>query len=136
MSEGSLKPIDPELLRRADRVIVLGAEARVEHELAAVIGAASARLLLNAARRESGSELEVVADIVDEMLTDIAPGTAPGSPPVHSVSAPTLASSRATRSSSSMTRRTAASRSAVQLTVGGRRARRGRAARRSPPARP
>lgn len=30
MSEGSPKPIDPELLRRVDRVIVLGAEARVE----------------------------------------------------------------------------------------------------------
>ncbi len=47
------------------------AEAAVEHELAAVIGAASARLLLNAARRESGSGLEVVADIVDETSQDL-----------------------------------------------------------------
>lgn len=55
----------------ADPLKRVGAEARVEHELAAVIGAASARLLLNAARRESGSELEVVADIVDETSQDL-----------------------------------------------------------------
>ena len=42
------------------------AEARVERELAAVLGAASARLLFDAARRAEASELEAVADIVDE----------------------------------------------------------------------
>ena len=47
------------------------AEARIEHELAAVIGAASARLLLNAARREGGSELEAMADIVDEKSQEL-----------------------------------------------------------------
>ena len=46
-------------------------EAAVEHELAAVVGAASARLLLNAARRESGSRLDAVADIVDETAQDL-----------------------------------------------------------------
>lgn len=42
------------------------AESRIERELAAVLGAASARLLLDAARRAEASELEAVADIVDE----------------------------------------------------------------------
>jgi signal transduction histidine kinase/Na+/proline symporter/CheY-like chemotaxis protein len=42
------------------------AEARLEHELAAVLGAASARLLLDAARRENSGELDTVAEIVGE----------------------------------------------------------------------
>ncbi|HRQ66793.1 MAG TPA: PAS domain-containing hybrid sensor histidine kinase/response regulator, partial [Xanthomonadaceae bacterium] len=41
-------------------------EAAVEHELAAVVGAASARLLLDAARREAPAPLEAVAAIVGE----------------------------------------------------------------------
>jgi PAS domain S-box-containing protein len=41
-------------------------EAAVEHELAAVLGAASARLLLDAARREAPAPLETVAAIVGE----------------------------------------------------------------------
>ncbi|HNV83587.1 MAG TPA: PAS-domain containing protein [Arenimonas sp.] len=41
-------------------------EQRVERELAAVVGAASARLLLNAARREQGQDLDTVAAIVGE----------------------------------------------------------------------
>ncbi|MGB0513229.1 MAG: PAS-domain containing protein, partial [Wenzhouxiangellaceae bacterium] len=39
-------------------------EADVEHELAAVVGAASARLLLDAARRRAPAPLETVADLV------------------------------------------------------------------------
>jgi len=45
-------------------------EAQVERELSAVLGAASARLLLDAARRES-SELETVAAIVGEASQDL-----------------------------------------------------------------
>ena len=41
-------------------------EARVGHELTAVLGAASTRLLLDAARRGSGAQLEQVASIVGE----------------------------------------------------------------------
>ena len=41
-------------------------EQRIEHELAAVLGAASARLLLDAARREQGRDLDTVATIVGE----------------------------------------------------------------------
>jgi PAS domain S-box-containing protein len=41
-------------------------EARLEHELAAVLGAASARLLLDAARRENDGELATVTAIVGE----------------------------------------------------------------------
>jgi signal transduction histidine kinase/CheY-like chemotaxis protein len=41
-------------------------EQRVERELAAVLGAASARLLLDAARREQGRDLDTVATIVGE----------------------------------------------------------------------
>jgi Na+/proline symporter/CheY-like chemotaxis protein len=43
-----------------------GAEAALEHDLAAVLGAASARLLLDAARRENAGELDTVAEIVGE----------------------------------------------------------------------
>ncbi len=41
-------------------------EAAVEHELAAVVGAASARLLLDAARRRAPAPLETVADLVGQ----------------------------------------------------------------------
>jgi len=40
------------------------AEARIERALASVLGSASARLLLNAARREQGRDLDSVAEIV------------------------------------------------------------------------
>ncbi|MEO7013789.1 MAG: PAS-domain containing protein, partial [Dokdonella sp.] len=45
--------------------------AAIEHELAAVIGASSARLLLTVARREQTVELEAVADIVGETSQDL-----------------------------------------------------------------
>ncbi|MGB0133904.1 hybrid sensor histidine kinase/response regulator [Dokdonella sp.] len=45
--------------------------AAVEHELAAVIGASSARLLLTVARRERTVELDTVADIVGETSQDL-----------------------------------------------------------------
>ncbi len=45
--------------------------AAIEHELAAVIGASSARLLLTVARRERNVELEAVADIVGETSQDL-----------------------------------------------------------------
>jgi signal transduction histidine kinase/Na+/proline symporter len=41
-------------------------EAQVERELASILGAASARLLLDTARRESGPQLETVATLVGE----------------------------------------------------------------------
>ena len=47
------------------------AVARVEHELAAVIGAASARLLVDTARREAGPQLDQVAAIVGEASADL-----------------------------------------------------------------
>lgn len=43
----------------------------IEHELAAVIGASSARLLLTVARRERTVELDAVADIVGEASQDL-----------------------------------------------------------------
>ncbi len=46
-------------------------EEEVERELAAVIGAASARVLLNAARQQGGRELDAVADIVGETAEDL-----------------------------------------------------------------
>lgn len=46
------------------------AEARVERELAAVLGSASARVLLDAARREAG-HLDTVAAIVGEAAADL-----------------------------------------------------------------
>lgn len=46
-------------------------EADIERELAAVLGAASARVLLNAARRQSAQDLDAVADIVDETAADL-----------------------------------------------------------------
>ena len=45
-------------------------ESRLERELSAVLGSASARLLLNAARRESGN-LDAVAAIVGEVSQDL-----------------------------------------------------------------
>lgn len=45
--------------------------AAIEHELAAVIGASSARLLLTVARRERSVELEAVAAIVGETSQDL-----------------------------------------------------------------
>jgi len=45
--------------------------AAVEHELASVIGAASARLLLEVARRERGGQLDTVAAIVGEASRDL-----------------------------------------------------------------
>ncbi|WP_324437867.1 NahK/ErcS family hybrid sensor histidine kinase/response regulator [Dokdonella sp.] len=45
--------------------------AAIEHELAAVIGASSARLLLTVARRERTVELEAVVDIVGETSQDL-----------------------------------------------------------------
>jgi signal transduction histidine kinase/Na+/proline symporter len=49
-----------------DSLLDAEAEARVEAELATVLGAASARLLLDAARRAHGRDLEAVAAIVGE----------------------------------------------------------------------
>ena len=46
-------------------------ETRFERELATVLGAASARLLLDAARREVGPSLETVAAIVGEASQDL-----------------------------------------------------------------
>ncbi len=46
-------------------------EARFERELATVLGAASARLLLDAARREVGTSLDTVAAIVGEASQDL-----------------------------------------------------------------
>nr|WP_207750170.1 PAS-domain containing protein [Luteimonas sp. MC1750] len=46
-------------------------EARFERELAAVLGSASARLLLDAARREAGPDLDTVAEIVGEASQDL-----------------------------------------------------------------
>ncbi|MDQ3056803.1 MAG: PAS-domain containing protein [Pseudomonadota bacterium] len=62
-----------ELLRDAPRdgTVPRDLEAKLEHELAAVLGSASARLLLDAARRESGADLETVAAIVGEASQDL-----------------------------------------------------------------
>ncbi len=63
-----------ELLRHAPRTgpVPLHIEARLEHELAAVLGSASARLLLDAARRDQpGADLETVASIVSEASQDL-----------------------------------------------------------------
>ncbi|MBE2291248.1 MAG: PAS-domain containing protein [Xanthomonadaceae bacterium] len=61
-----------ELLAQAPRSgpVPAAVEARVERELSAVLGAASARLLLDAARRESG-DLDTVAAIVGEASQDL-----------------------------------------------------------------
>ena len=49
-----------------DGAVSAEVQQRVERELAAVLGAASARLLLDAARREQGRDLDTVATIVGE----------------------------------------------------------------------
>ncbi|QOD90146.1 PAS-domain containing protein [Lysobacter sp. CW239] len=46
-------------------------EAGIERELAAVLGSASARVLLDAARRETGRDLDTVATIVGEASADL-----------------------------------------------------------------
>lgn len=48
------------------RAVPAPVRQRIERELAAVLGAASARLLLNAARRAQGTDLDTVATIVGE----------------------------------------------------------------------
>src|SRR5690606_19555208 len=48
-----------------------GMEARLEHELAAVLGSSSARLLLDAARRRAGPDLDTVAAIIGEASQDL-----------------------------------------------------------------
>jgi len=61
-----------ELLLDAPRTgpVPAAIEARLERELSAVLGSASARLLMDAARRESG-DLETVAAIVGEVSQDL-----------------------------------------------------------------
>lgn len=54
----------------ADGPVPAATEARVERELAAVLGSASARVLLDAARREAG-HLDTVAAIVGEASRDL-----------------------------------------------------------------
>ena len=49
-----------------DGAVSAEVQQRVERELAAVLGAASARLLLDAARREQGRDLDTVATLVGE----------------------------------------------------------------------
>ena len=51
---------------RGSATVPLAVEQDIERELAAVLGAASARLLLDAARREQGRDLDTVATIVGE----------------------------------------------------------------------
>ncbi|KNA91459.1 helix-turn-helix domain-containing protein [Gordonia sp. w5E2] len=72
--------------KTAPLVLVAGPPDQSRTTVAALTARCATRIDVPALRNRT-SEL---ADIVDEMLTDIAPGTAPGSPPVHSVSAPTL----------------------------------------------
>ncbi|WP_256644891.1 PAS-domain containing protein [Thermomonas paludicola] len=63
-----------ELLRLAPSsgVVPASIESRLEHELAAVLGSASARLLLEAARRDqAGADLDTVAAIVGEASQDL-----------------------------------------------------------------
>ncbi len=55
----------------ADGDVSAAVEAGFERELATVLGAASARLLLDAARREAGVSLETVAAIVGEASQDL-----------------------------------------------------------------
>jgi len=50
----------------ADRAQARVLAARLEHELAAVVGSASARLLLDAARRRTPAPLDAVADLVGQ----------------------------------------------------------------------
>jgi PAS domain S-box-containing protein len=56
---------------RDDAAVPALQEARLERMLASVLGAASARLLLDAARREAGRDLDTVAAIVGEASQDL-----------------------------------------------------------------
>ena len=68
-----------ELLRHAPTrgPVPIAIESRLEHELAAILGSASARLLLDAARRDTadvdqrGADLDTVAAIVGEASEDL-----------------------------------------------------------------
>src|SRR5690606_13254275 len=62
-----------ELLRGAppSGPVLAAIESALERELAAVLGSASARLLLDAARREAGPDLDTVAAIVGEASQDL-----------------------------------------------------------------
>ncbi|MCR6662131.1 MAG: PAS domain-containing hybrid sensor histidine kinase/response regulator [Luteimonas sp.] len=62
-----------ELLRGAPEAgpVPANIESRLERELAAILGSASARLLLDAARREAGPDLDTVAAIVGEASQDL-----------------------------------------------------------------
>ena len=67
-----------ELLRNApaNGPVPAAIESRLEHELAAILGSASARLLLDAARRDSavdrrGADLDTIAAIVGEASEDL-----------------------------------------------------------------
>lgn len=51
--------------------VAAAVEARLERELAAVLGTASARVLLDAARRATGHDLDTVAAIVGEASADL-----------------------------------------------------------------
>ncbi|MEH6414525.1 hybrid sensor histidine kinase/response regulator [Pseudomonas sp. CGJS7] len=51
--------------------VAAAVEAGVERELAAVLGSSSARVLLDAARREAGRDLDTVAAIVGEASADL-----------------------------------------------------------------
>ncbi|RPE81437.1 PAS-domain containing protein [Vulcaniibacterium tengchongense] len=55
----------------ADGPVPAAVEARLERELAAVLGSASARVLLDAARRAPGRELDTIAAIVGEASADL-----------------------------------------------------------------
>lgn len=76
LRDAGLRFLSPErvtqLLRDAPAAgaVPAQAEARVERELAAVLGSASARVLLDAARREAG-HLDTVAAIVGEASADL-----------------------------------------------------------------
>ncbi|WP_111268026.1 hybrid sensor histidine kinase/response regulator [Marilutibacter maris] len=55
----------------AEGAVPAATEAALERELAAVLGSASARVLLDAARREAGRALDTVAQIVGEASADL-----------------------------------------------------------------
>ncbi len=55
----------------AGQAVPAAIEARIERELAAVLGSASARVLLDAARRATGRDLDTVAAIVGEASADL-----------------------------------------------------------------
>ena len=82
LERGELRALAARFLpaERVDALIGSGADrehadaserAVIEHELSAVIGTASARLLLDVARRERRSQLDTLAAIVDEASADL-----------------------------------------------------------------